>query len=84
MNVFEKANNRLDTFINYHLSSYHKLRNYDYGIKDRTNVSQISKYTSHRVLLEYDILKKLKIADKNKKFTDEIIWRIYWRGYLEN
>ena len=56
MNVFEEANNRLDNFINYKLSSYNKLRNYDYGIKDRTNVSQISKYTSHRVLLEYDIL----------------------------
>ena len=84
MNIFNEANNVLDNFIINHLNSYHRLRNYDYGIKDRTNVSQISKYTSHRILYEYDIIKKLKSVDKKKKYTDEILWRIYWKGYLEN
>ncbi len=84
MNIFEEANNVLDNFIINHLDSYHLLRNYDYGIKNRTNVSQISKYTSHRILYEYEIIEKLKKSDKKHKYTDEIIWRIYWKGYLEN
>ncbi len=84
MNIFEEANEVLDNFITNHLVSYHQLRNYDYGVKKRTNVSQISKYTSHRILYEYDIVEKLKKTDKNKKYTDEILWRIYWKGYLEN
>ena len=83
-NIFEEANNLLDDFISNNLSSYHHLRNYDYGIENRTNVSQISKYTSHRILYEYDIIEKLKKIDKKKKYTDEILWRIYWKGYLEN
>jgi len=84
MNIFEEANNVLDNFIINHLNTYHQKRNYDYGIHDRSNVSQISKYTSHRILYEYDIVEKLKKIDKKKKYTDEILWRIYWKGYLEN
>ena len=84
MNIFDEANDLLDNFIFNHLHSYHQLRNYDYGIENRTNVSQISKYTSHRILYEYDIIEKLKKNDKKQKYTDEILWRIYWKGYLEN
>ena len=84
MNIFEKANTRLEDFIKNDLHSYHELRNYDFGVYNRRNVSQISKYTSHRILLEYEIIEKLKTVDRKQKFTDEIIWRIYWRGYLEN
>ena len=67
MNIFEEANDLLDNFIFNHLHSYHHLRNYDYGIENRTNVSQIYKYTSHRILSEYDIIEKLKKHDKKKK-----------------
>tara|TARA_B100000700_G_scaffold323661_1_gene427888 strand:+ start:1387 stop:1734 length:348 start_codon:yes stop_codon:yes gene_type:complete len=84
MNIFEEANNLLDNFITNHLDSYHQLRNYDYGVDNRENVSQISKYTSHRILYEYDIIQKLKKFDKKKNYTNEILWRIYWKGYLEN
>ncbi len=84
MNIFNEANHRLDIFINNNLGAYHKLRNYDYGLKNRSNVSQISKYISHRILYEFEIIEKLKKIDKKKKFIDEILWRIYWRGYFEN
>ena len=81
MNIFEEANDLLDNFIKNHLDSYHQLRNYDYGIENRTNVSQISKYTSHRILYEYDIIEKLKKFDKKKKsilmkFFGESIGRV--------
>ena len=84
MSIFKEANDKLDNFISNNLNTYHQFRNYDYGIKNRSNVSQISKYISHRILNEYDIIKRLKNIDKKKKFTDEILWRIYWKGYLEN
>ena len=84
MNIFEEANSELENFIHNHLDSYHRLRNFDFGIKDRSNVSQISKYTSHRILNEFDVIEKLKKFDKKKKYTDEILWRLYWKGYLEN
>tara|TARA_Y100001968_G_scaffold323998_1_gene362557 strand:+ start:2747 stop:3862 length:1116 start_codon:yes stop_codon:yes gene_type:complete len=84
MNIFNEADDRLDRFINNNLSSYHQLRNYDYGIENRSNVSQISKYTTHRILYEFEIIEKLKKFDNKKKFIDEILWRVYWRGYLES
>ena len=76
MNVFEEANYLLDNFIINHLDSYHQQRNYDYWLENRTNVSQISKYISHRILYEYDIIQKLKKVDKKKK--------VYWWNSLEN
>ena len=69
MNFFEEANSELEKFLKYKLSSYHELRNYDYGIEDHSNVSQISKYISHRILLEYDIIKKLKNYDKKTVYA---------------
>ena len=84
MNIFEEANNCLEYFVKNSLNRYHELRNYDYGIGNHFNVSQISKYTSHRILYEYDILKRLKPVDTKRKFSDEILWRLYWKGYLEN
>ena len=42
-----------ENFIKNNLFSYHLRRNYDYGIKNRSNVSHISKYTSHRTINEY-------------------------------
>ena len=65
-NIFNEANYKLETFINNNLATYHLLRNYDYGIENRSNVSQISKYTSHRILYEYEIIKKLQEFDKKK------------------
>ncbi len=67
MNIFKEANNKLDDFISNNLDSYHQLSNYDYGPKDRSNVSQISKYTSHRILYEYEIIQKLKKIRQEKK-----------------
>ena len=66
MNIFEKANNKLKIFLDNNLSTYHELRNYDFGIDNRYNVSQISKYISHRIIYEYDILERLKKLIRKK------------------
>ena len=56
MDVYDQAQDELNNFINKNLYSYSKDRNYDYGPDKRNNVSVLSKYVSHRILVEYDII----------------------------
>ena len=80
------AINKLDQFIENNLSQYAKLRNFDYGSKKRNNISCLSPYITHGVINEIEIidksLKKFSFT-KNEKFIQEILWRIYWKGWLE-
>ena len=77
---------KLDNFINYNLSDYSKQRNFDYGPEKRSNVSCLSPYITHGVINEVEVinksLKKFSFA-KNEKFIQEILWRTYWKGWLE-
>ena len=57
-NYYDTALNELNEYIDKDLSSYSKDRNYDFGPQNRKNVSMLSKYISHRVLNEYDVVKK--------------------------
>jgi deoxyribodipyrimidine photo-lyase len=76
----------LRTFANKGLEKYSYLRNFDFGPEKRCNTSCLSPYVSHGILSEIDIIKKsLKENSFNKieKFIQEILWRIYWKGWLE-
>ncbi len=77
---------QLDYFINSELGNYNSKRNFDFGPNNRTNVSCLSPYISHRILTEYEtiniVLKKFPFQ-KIDKFIQEIFWRIYWKGWLE-
>ncbi len=84
MDVLCKANLKLEYFIKNNLASCHKLTNYYWDIDNRSNISQISNYVSHRKPWEYEIIKELELIYKEKKFTDEVLWKIYWTGFLEN
>ena len=80
--AFEKLNN----FIEKNLIDYSKLRNFDYGPDNRVNVSSLSPYISHGIISEIEIIKKsLKKSSfiKIEKFIQEILWRVYWKGWLE-
>ena len=47
----------------------------------------MSPYISHRVLLEFELIKEVKKnykSQKVNKFLEEIYWRIYWKGWMEN
>ena len=80
--AFEKLNN----FIEKNLIDYSKLRNFDYGPDNRVNVSSLSPYISHGIISEIEMIKKsLKKYSfiKNEKFIQEILWRVYWKGWLE-
>ena len=44
---------QLDAFINSELANYGFKRNFDLGPKDKSNVSCLSPYISHRLISEY-------------------------------
>ena len=83
----EESFDLLDNFIAKNIQNYSSKRNFDFGPKDRSNVSLMSPYISHRILTEYDVIKRVlqKKTYKNvEKFIQEVFWRLYWRGWLES
>ena len=80
------ALDKLDQFIENGLKDYSKARNFDYGPDKRDNTSCLSPYISHGVINEIEIIKKSlnKYSfSKNEKFIQEVLWRTYWKGWLE-
>ena len=77
---------KLNNFIEKNLIEYSKLRNFDYGPNQRTNISCLSPYVTHGIISEKEIINKsLKKYSfiKSEKFIQEVLWRIYWKGWLE-
>jgi len=66
---------------------YQKWRNYDFGQHRHTRVSGLSPYIRIGLLNEVEcaraVLAKLSEA-QCRKFLEELFWRVYWKGYLEN
>ncbi len=81
-----KAIEKLNHFVENNLSEYSKLRNFDFGPENRSNVSCLSPYITHGIISEKEIinksLNKFSFA-KNEKFIQEVLWRTYWKGWLE-
>ena len=83
-NVF--ALEKLNNFIDKNLINYSKLRNFDFGPNKRSNISCLSPYVTHGVTNEIEIIKKVLEKHsfvKNEKFIQEVLWRTYWKGWLE-
>ena len=85
-NSRSKVIKKLDYYIDNHLSEYSKLRNFDYGPQNRINTSCLSPFITHGVINETEVinksLKKYSFS-KNEKFIQEVLWRTYWKGWLE-
>ena len=82
----QEAVNRLNHFIDKEILNYNTKRNFDFGVHDRKNVSCLSPYVAHRLITEYEIIKKVLKKhpfQKVDKYIQEIFWRIYWKGWLE-
>ncbi len=81
-----KAIEKLNHFAENNLTDYSKLRNFDLGPEGRSNVSCLSPYITHGIISEKEIIKKsldkFSFA-KNEKFIQEVLWRTYWKGWLE-
>ena len=53
------AINKIEKFIEKNLIQYPKLRNFDFGPENRSNISCISPYVTHGILSEIDIIDKV-------------------------
>ena len=82
----EEALQYLDNYINNDIVNYFTQRNFDFGPGKRKNVSCLSPYISHRLITEYEVIKKVLSQfpyQKVEKYIQEIFWRVYWKGWLE-
>ena len=86
-NIYDLAKSKFKKYLVKNITIYSKSRNYDFGIRERDNVSNLSHFISHRILFEFEII-KLVLSKYNyprvEKYIQEIFWRIYWKGWLEN
>ena len=81
-----KALNQLNNFVENNLGEYSKLRNFDFGPEKRSNISCLSPYITHGIINEQEVIQKAlsKFSfSKNEKFIQEVLWRTYWKGWLE-
>ena len=81
-----KALNQLNNFVENNLGEYSKLRNFDFGPEKRSNISCLSPYITHGIISEKEVIQKAlsKFSfSKNEKFIQEVLWRTYWKGWLE-
>ena len=77
---------KLNNFVEQNLFEYSRLRNFDYGPNNRLNISSLSPYITHGVISELEVINKSlnKFSfSKNEKFIQEVLWRTYWKGWLE-
>ena len=76
---------KLNNFIEQNLFEYSRLRNFDYGPKNRSNISCLSPYITHGIISELEVIRKSlsKFSfSKNEKFIQEVLWRTYWNCLL--
>ena len=81
-----EALDKLRKYIESDISNYNTKRNFDFGVTNRSNVSCLSPYITHRLITEYETAKivlKKHSFQKVDKFIQEIFWRVYWKGWLE-
>ena len=81
-----RAIDQLNHFIEQNLLNYSKLRNFDFGPDNRSNTSCLSPYITHGIVSELELIKKSLSRfsfSKNEKFIQEVLWRVYWKGWLE-
>ena len=65
---------------------YTETRNFDHGPEDRSNVSLLSPYLRYRLITEAEVVAAVRrehSATVAEKFLQEVLWRTYWKGWLE-
>jgi deoxyribodipyrimidine photo-lyase len=77
---------RLDSFLPRAGRSYERDRNVDRGPTDRSNVSGLSPWLRRRMITETEVITAVLARhpfEAAQKFIQEIFWRTYWKGWLE-
>lgn len=82
----DAALTRLNSFLPRAGEAYAKQRNYDRGPENRSNVSGLSPFLSRRLVAEAEVLRAVlsqHSAAASEKFNQEVLWRSYWKAWLE-
>ena len=77
---------RLELFVPGAGQRYATGRNSDPGPGRASAVSKLSPYLRHRLVTEAEIVRAVLAAhtfDAAEKFVQEVLWRTYWKGWLE-
>ncbi len=77
---------RLDAFMPHAGRDYARTRNFDFGPARRDNVSMLSPWLRHRLVLEEEVLARTLARHSlsaAEKFVQEVVWRTYFKGFLE-
>ena len=78
--------NAMQAFIPAMGRRYERGRNYDHGAGRHTAVSMLSPYIRRRLITEQEVVQTALDAhgpDGAEKFVEEVIWRGYYKGWLE-
>lgn len=78
---------RLEDFIPRAGKAYAKTRNYVFGPADRSNISCLSPWIRHRLVLEEEVIAatlRHHAYSSAEKFLAEVFWRGYFKGWLEH
>jgi deoxyribodipyrimidine photo-lyase len=77
---------RLESFLPSAGRAYASGRNVDRGPDDRSNVSALSPWIRRRLITEEEVIAavlKRHSFSAAEKFVQEVVWRTYWKGWLE-
>lgn len=77
---------QLSAFLPHAGNNYARLRNIDYGPGEKPQVSTLSPWIRHRLINEQEVVAATVTVHGNrgaKKFIQEVCWRTYWKGWLE-
>jgi deoxyribodipyrimidine photo-lyase len=77
---------RLSTFVPRAGRDYAAGRNADNGPQNRAGVSCLSPYLRHRLITEQEVIQAVLAKHSlpaAEKFVQEVLWRTYWKGWLE-
>ena len=84
--IRNEAKKKLSYFVENKLNSYSKLRNFVVDDKNQSTTSYLSPYITHGIINEIEVIKESlqkQSFSKCEKFINEVLWRVYWRGWLE-
>ena len=77
---------RLEAFLPCAGRIYERDRNVDRGPGDRSNVSGLSPWLRRRMITEAEVITAVlrrHRPEEAQKFLQEVFWRTYWKGWLE-
>lgn len=78
---------RLRAFLPNAGKAYEAARNVDAAPERKGAVSLLSPWIRHRLITEAEVLHEIDRCpgfEQARKFVDEVLWRAYWKGWLES